>query len=286
MSNNNNKNVLTFIAVIAGLLLVSLIGNVVLLSLLNRSHRQLATVKQELTDLRYEFAEYKTGTAEAELPDSETDEPEAPDDSPAPDMPDETPAPGAQPGTEPEPTAEPTAEPTPEPTPASPYAASKLDYEPQDTELLGETRTGTVVCTVDVNVRSGPGTNYNKLASVSSGNELKVYASAYGWFLIEYKKNIYGWISGQYFFGGWMFETGLNSFLKDIDPAKEYLTAPEKIAVTHPSGANGRSGPGSANDIIARLNTGDECIWIATNGEWRFCDFQGTYCWIHNSNFK
>ena len=287
MRRNSNRNALLVIAVIAILLLASLIGNVILLGLLNKANRQLVAVKTELTDTQYELAQMKSGVP---VPESSENEPAATAE-PGTEPEAEPTEPGAEiSGTEPvsaEPTPVPTAEPTatPEPTPAGPYAASKLDYEPLDSEKLPEKMTGTVTCTVDVNIRSGPGTNYGKLASVSSGAQLNVYASAYGWFLIEYKKNIYGWISGQYFFGDWMFESGLNSFLKDIEAPHDYLSAPEKVVVTAENGANARCGAATAKDLVSRLENGDTGICIGTTGDWRLCNFKGTYGWVHKSNF-
>lgn len=287
MSTNHKKNTLLVIAVIAILLLASLIGNVVLLSMLNSTKNQLASSKAELTETQYQLAQYKSGEAvptEAVPTETPAVEVTPAADSTAPAETDTaTAVPTDIPAT-PEPTA--TPKPTPEPTPAGPYAGSNLAYEPLDTDLLPEQLTATVACAVDVNVRSGPGTNYTKLASVSSGSEMKVHASAYGWFLIEYKNNTYGWISGQYFFAGWMFDNGLNSFLKDIKPAKEYLSAPEKVTVTAANGANARCGYTTADTLVARLENGDVGVCVAYQGDWRLCNFKGTYGWVHKSNFQ
>lgn len=289
MSKNTNKSVLLILAILAVLLLASLIGNVVLLSMLKSTHSQLSAAKTELTDTQYELSQYKSGAKSAEAKPEAEAEPEA---EPAAE-----PATEAEPGTEAEPETEPateapteapTAKPTatPEPTPAGPYAGSKLDVTPQPAEEFTETKVGTVACSLDVNIRSGPGTGYGKLASVSSGSQLNVRASVYGWFLVEYKHNTYGWISGQYFFADWMFESGLNTFLKDIEPAKEYLTAPEKVTVTAENGANARSGAATAKELVLRLDNGETGVCLAHNGDWYFCNFKGTYCWVHKSNFQ
>lgn len=298
MTRKSGEKLLLILGVTAVLLLASLIGNVILLSLLKRANTHLSETKTLLTDTEYELAQYKSGTLVPEADETNTagdGETEPLPDGEQPDA-----EIGTEPsGTEPElfgdPSAEPSEEPTPKPTPkptatpaptpAGPYAGSNLDYEPLDSEKFGEQRKAIVACTVDVNIRSGPGTNYNKLASVSSGSELKVSASAYGWYLIEYKNHTYGWISGQYFFSSWMFEDGTNSFLKDVKAAKEYLAAPEKVVVTAEKGANARFGPTTADELVVRLENGDTGVCIAHEGDWRLCNFKGTYCWVHKSNF-
>ena len=290
MANKSGKNALLVIGVTAVLLLISLIGNVVLLSLLKNTDNKLYDTKLALTEAEYLLAQYKSGAQESAEPAAEPGEPEDTEEPAKPAEPAAVTGDGTEKALE-ESTAEPTEKPTPkptatpEPTPAGPYAGSALDYEPLDSENLPEVKKAIVSCTVDVNVRSGPGTNYKKLASVASGSEIKTVASAYGWFLIEYKNKTYGWISGQYFFGDWMFENGLNSFLKDIDPAKEFLSGPETVVVTAENGANARCGAATAKELVKRLENGDTGVCLAYEDDWRLCNFQGVYCWVHKSNF-
>lgn len=54
-----------------------------------------------------------------------------------------------------------------------------------------------VVSTYALNVRSGAGTNYGKIGSVSSGQTVSILGSQNGWYKISYGGST-GWVSGQY----------------------------------------------------------------------------------------
>lgn len=54
------------------------------------------------------------------------------------------------------------------------------------------------VAVAGLNVRSGPGTTYNSLASVSLNNTVTAYAEEGDWLLVSYKDNAYGWVKSSF----------------------------------------------------------------------------------------
>ncbi|MBC6695764.1 SH3 domain-containing protein [Terrisporobacter mayombei] len=58
------------------------------------------------------------------------------------------------------------------------------------------TKTGTVKAS-SLNIRSGYGTNYSKIGSLSKGTKVEIVESKEGWNKIKYKSG-YGYISASY----------------------------------------------------------------------------------------
>lgn len=93
------------------------------------------------------------------------------------------------------------AESTPAQTPSTP-ASSWLDLSGHNeikvkpTQLLSGYTTN--YTTANVNVRSGPGTNYDRIASAAAGTKVDVAARENGWSFVRIGSNSYGWISSDY----------------------------------------------------------------------------------------
>ncbi|MBE6973320.1 MAG: hypothetical protein E7440_05515 [Ruminococcaceae bacterium] len=85
---------------------------------------------------------------------------------------------------EPEPQPAPTVEQQPE---AQPEAQPQPEAPPQDSKTYG------MVCASTLNVRSGPGSSYEKLSSLSSGAQVEILESLDGWYRIEK-----GYVSAEY----------------------------------------------------------------------------------------
>jgi SpoIID/LytB domain protein len=123
---------------------------------------------------------------------SPSDTPEAsqtPDPSPS-ETPEATETPEPSPSETPEPTPTPTA--TPAPTPTGPYT------EPTE-EMIKKAKKGVLVSS-GVNMRKGPGTGYDKVATgLKSGTELTVYLLDNGWYFLKVNSTKkYGYISKEF----------------------------------------------------------------------------------------
>lgn len=91
---------------------------------------------------------------------------------------------------------------TPAETPAAPASSSWLDLSGHNeikvkpTQLLSGYTTN--YATANVNVRSGPGTSYDRIASVAAGTKVDVAARENGWSFVRIGSNSYGWIRSDY----------------------------------------------------------------------------------------
>ncbi|WP_455539405.1 C40 family peptidase [Terrisporobacter sp.] len=59
-------------------------------------------------------------------------------------------------------------------------------------------KNGKVTSSVNLNVRSGPGTSYSKKSSLKPGEVVFLLTSSNGWYKVKLKNEITGWVSGDY----------------------------------------------------------------------------------------
>lgn len=142
-------------------------------------------------------------------------------------------------------------EPTPEPTP-----------EPEEEDFVVSEMNDTVYLTGNgVNLREGPGTEYDAVTSGSRGLELKrTGVTDNGWSRLEYEgETVY--VS--------------NSYVSEEKPAVEITEQNDTVYVTG-DGVNLRKGPGTENDVIVSLSKGTELkrTGTAENG-WTRVEYNG-----------
>ncbi len=100
-----------------------------------------------------------------------------------------------------------------------------------------------------VNVRSGPDTSYNKVATVKLGQTYPVLASKNGWYKIQVNNTLTGWVIDTY-----------AKILSEND-------LPDHITIS--SGlVNIRSGPGTSYDKVGELKAGETLQVIGQSGDW------------------
>jgi len=99
-----------------------------------------------------------------------------------------------------------------------------------------------------LNVRSGPGTNYTVLTSVSNGAYLTVYGSENGFYKVGYAENKTGYVSRSYF-------TRITSaYTASVNITSGYL--------------NVRSGAGTKYSVISALYMNDTVIVLSEENGW------------------
>jgi N-acetylmuramoyl-L-alanine amidase len=126
-------------------------------------------------------------------------------------------------------------------------------------------------CTVSgslVNIRSGAGTDYSRIAQVTRGTRLTILAEQDAWYLVEVPSGPTGWIAG------WLVE------LPDAVPTggirlRDYHAAPVDVtrsALIMKNRVNVRSAPALASPVITQVNlgqrlpvTGEENGWFAVD---------------------
>ncbi|CEP83868.1 SH3 domain-containing protein [Paraclostridium sordellii] len=140
-----------------------------------------------------------------------------------------------------------------------------------------ETASGSVeVNASELNVRSGPGTNYPAITQVKIYDTLDVMAKNIdnGWLKIQLKNGSTGWISGRYV----TIATNdtVNITNKDIHVAD----GPAQVTVSE---LNVRSGPGTNYSVISQVKKGNILAVIAVNtsNNWLKIQFKdGTTGWV------
>ncbi|CEN84039.1 SH3 domain-containing protein [Paeniclostridium sordellii] len=128
----------------------------------------------------------------------------------------------------------------------------------------------------ELNVRSGPGTNYPAITQVKIYDTLDVVAKNIdnGWLKIQLKNGSTGWISGRYV----TIATNdtVNITNKDIHVAD----GPAQVTVSE---LNVRSGPGTNYSVISQVKKGNILAVIAVNtsNNWLKIQFKdGTTGWV------
>ncbi len=110
-------------------------------------------------------------------------------------------SPSPTPDVSPSPTPSPTPEPTPSPTPEAKKnwldltKYSELKVLPD--EIYDDYVYYTVTAQDSLNMRSGPGTDYEKLGGIPGGAKVGAVADSGGWYLVYYD-NKFGWVKGDY----------------------------------------------------------------------------------------
>lgn len=114
---------------------------------------------------------------------------------------------------------------------------------------------GTATVTADVlNVREGPGTNYNILFQIKKGTVVTTISKSNGWYKISYN-NKNGYVSGDY-----IQSSGENT------GKKGYVTADV---------LNIRSGPATTYSVLFKLTSGTTVNVISKTGNWYEISYDG-----------
>ncbi|CEN74948.1 enterotoxin [[Clostridium] sordellii] len=140
-----------------------------------------------------------------------------------------------------------------------------------------ETASGLVnVNALELNVRTGPSTNYPAITQVKRYDLLNVVAKNIdnGWLKIQFKDGTTGWISGRYVTIAT--NNTVNITNKDIHVAD----GPAQVTVSE---LNVRSGPGTNYSVISQVKKGNILAVIAVNtsNNWLKIQFKdGTTGWV------
>ena len=175
------------------------------------------------------------------------------------------------------PTATPSASPTPTavPTPtATPLPAATMTPTPAPTMPGNVTVTGvndTVYINGNgVNVRSGPGTEYDILGTENNGKQLaRTGRTSNGWSQVAY--------NGQtaYVIDSYLTTTQPSGGTNTNTNTTGATTGTGTVKVTAASGANIRSGPGTNYDILGVAYQNTELTKTGTSGGWTQVSYNG-----------
>lgn len=148
----------------------------------------------------------------------------------------------------PEPDPEPivTPEPDPEPVPPSP---PQKPSEPTYTAL--------VTCNADnLNVRKGPGTNYDKVGSLKRGSKCTVYPN----------KASSGW--------SWVEGSGISGYVSTDRLTKFTGNTRTGVVTCNADVLNVRKGPGTFYDKVGQIPNGASCtVYLDVKADWYFVSY-------------
>lgn len=117
-----------------------------------------------------------------------------------------------------------------------------------------------------LNVRSGAGTNYSVISSVSYGTKIDILSNENGWYKIKLN-NGFGYVSGTYV------QVTENSGSVDIPNQDNTTSGPShtvqgKIAIVTADALNIRSGPGTSNSIVGVAHYGSKYAIVSCVNGW------------------
>ena len=184
----------------------------------------------------------------------------------------------------PSPTPVPTASPSPSPTPFRPVLAG-VEYVPEETEWLSSAAKAHICVQGSMNVRSGPTTKYKSLGTMKAGQQVTVYAAKDSWYLVEYAEGQYGWGSGKYILGLFMFRDGSNENLAGITAPKTETAGVMVKNVGVSEGAKLYRDPSASGTVSEVLSFGTKVCVLYEEGDWAFVNCSGVYGWVTASVF-
>jgi len=158
----------------------------------------------------------------------------------------------------------------------APPGGTTVAQQPQvDTQKIKQaTITGSAV-----NVRSGPGTSYGSVTSVSKGAKYTVTEVSGQWLKIKLSDGKQGWIAG------WLAavtEIAVANPAPDTNPtpATNNPTTPPNsngstVALVNGNEVNIRLGPGTGHNVITRVSRGQRVGVLERNGDWAKVQLDG-----------
>ena len=111
-----------------------------------------------------------------------------------------------------------------------------------------------IVNTPSLNVRSGAGTSYSKVGTITSGAKVTLLKKSGSWYQIKYN-SITGWVSGDYL------KVTLNS-------SGGGSSSTSKTGTVNAVSLNVRSGAGTSYSKIGALTKGTKVTILKTSGTW------------------
>lgn len=129
--------------------------------------------------------------------------------------------------------------------------------------------TNATVSTNGLRLRSGPGTSYSVVTTLTTGEQVTIFQTDGDWVKVD-TKNGQGWVARE--------------FLK-IDASAQPSTKKNGTSTTQKGtiltdSLNVRSTPSTQGSIVGKLNKGDTIQIVSTQNQWIEIEYQGNKAWI------
>ncbi len=146
------------------------------------------------------------------------------------------------------------------------------------------TQSGTIKVSGALNVRSGAGTNYSVIGSLSNGAKVEIVETSGSWYKIKYGSG-YGYVSKDYVTVSSSNNSGSNnsgsSNSGSTSNSGSSNTATTQSGTIKVSGAlNVRSGAGTGYSVIGSLSNGAKVEIVETSGSWYKIKYGSGYGYV------
>ena len=146
--------------------------------------------------------------------------------------------------------------------------------KPGDSTTTETVQTGTVKVSNSLNVRSGAGTNYSVLGSLSNGAKVEIVGTSGSWYKIKYGSG-YGYVSKDYVT---VSSSNNNSSSNNTTTTPSTSTTTGIIKVNN--ALNVRSGAGTSYSVIGSLKNGATVEIVETSGSWYKIKYGSGYGYV------
>ncbi|ALX48177.1 N-acetylmuramoyl-L-alanine amidase [Lentibacillus amyloliquefaciens] len=113
------------------------------------------------------------------------------------------------------------------------------------------------ITTDNLNVRAGPGTNFDRIGQVHTGEKLPIRSQSEDWIEIEFDNSRSGWVSAEFV-----------TIESDTDSASPANNPSERTITINKDNTHLRKGPSSSHDITNYASSGEEFTVINENENW------------------
>ena len=135
------------------------------------------------------------------------------------------------------------------------------------------TQSGTIKVNGALNVRSGAGTSYSVIGSLSNGANVEIVETSGSWCKIKYGSG-YGYVSKDYVTVSSSSNSGSSS------SSSSSTTTTQSGTVKASGGLNVRSGAGTSYSVIGSLSNGSQVEIVETSGSWYKIKYGSGYGYV------
>ena len=135
------------------------------------------------------------------------------------------------------------------------------------------TQSGTIKVNGALNVRSGAGTSYSVIGSLSNGANVEIVETSGSWCKIKYGSG-YGYVSKDYVTVSSSSNSGSSS------SSSSSTTTTQSGTVKASGGLNVRSGTGTSYSVIGSLSNGSQVEIVETSGSWYKIKYGSGYGYV------
>ena len=151
--------------------------------------------------------------------------------------------------------------------------ADVSSYDDDDLIIIdnGSSSGTTMAATANVNVRTGPGTNYSKIGALSKGDKVTKVGATGNWTIINWGSAGTAYVSSSY----------LTASSGSSGSSGSSSSSGTTMAAT--ANVNVRTGPGTNYSILGFLTKGTTITKTGTSGNWTKVVYNGTTAYVHSA---